>query len=196
MVKLTYQGAATKPERIAQAGMDDLLTAQAVTDAPTPEAAWGALGVPAPFDPALRERLTGALARVLVASDAITKGHAVFDGLAPDEAPPVEWVDRMVELHVQELEAYWALDAEAVAGVAAGSWTATTGEPAATEEVVRIAQRARWQADVVKPPKPALWFTKLLGRLDRAAQTGEHVEEAGRALVAEATRRRFAGGTR
>lgn len=194
-MKLTYQGGARRPERAVQTGMDDLVTASAVATAPTPAAAWDALAPPVPFDPALRERLTGALARVLVASDAIVRGHAAFDGLAPGEEAPPEWVDRMAELHLQELEAYWALDDEAVAGAQAGGWTTTAA--VADDPIARTAARARWQADVVRPPAAALWFDKLARRVEAAASGAsalDAVRVAGRDLVEACVRHRFGSG--
>lgn len=194
-MKLTYREgrrAAPPDERIVQAGLDDGLAPEAVRMAPTPDAAWDLLGVPAPFDPALRERLTAALERVLASSDAIVKGLRAFRALDPDADVPPAWVDRMVELHAAELEAYWALDEEAVAGAAAGGWT--TGDAGALDcsPEERVAQRARWQAEAVRPGAAALWFDKLARRLDRRDEGVEAVRNAGRTLLVEATRHRFA----
>lgn len=190
-MKLTYQeagGRRPRDERTTQVTMDDALTAAAVRGAPTPEEAWARLGVPVPFDPAQRDRLTGALERVLAHSEAIVKGLTAFRALAPDAEVPPAWVDRMVELHVAELEAYWALDAEAVAGALSGGWTTGEAERFVADPAERVRQRARWQAAAVKPAGPALWFDKLVRALDAAGDP----EAAGRDLVAEATRRHFA----
>jgi hypothetical protein len=176
--------------------IDDAGLARQVQSAPTADEAWKLLGLPGGRDAASPDAvaaLAAAVTALCATSDSIGKGLKAFGALEPDADVPEAWVSRMVELHLAELEQYWHLDELAYEGLQAGGWTATTPESAPLEEPARIAQRARWQAEHLRPKAPALWWDKLDHRLGWAV-TGapiETVREAGRALVEEATRRRF-----
>jgi hypothetical protein len=141
-------------------------------------------------DRAATARLVAALDVVLAASDAISKAVGYFAQLAPNEAPPPAWVDRAVELHVALLDAWWALDDEAAIDAAAGGWT--VGPPHAIGTPVQRRQiRTVWETELMRPATPELRWDRL-ARAVEAALLVEDVEPAGRALVAEGSRRRYA----
>lgn len=146
------------------------------------------------MDQDVMDRLSAAATALCTIGDAIGKGLVAFGARDPEEPIPASWVDRMVELHGALLEGYWRLDELAWLGVREGGWTVTTKEALADDPAGRVAQRARWVAEENKPREPALWFDRLGGALDAAVGFGtlDEARDAGRALVAEATRRRFA----
>jgi hypothetical protein len=175
--------------------VDDAGLARAVRDAPTPDAAWSQLGFPggrADVDPAVLATLLTVATQTCTTSDQIGKGLTHFGDLPTEEDPPDAWVDRMVELYVQELEQFWRLDELAWLGLRDGGWTATEqGKPPPEDDpVARIATRSRWQAEPLKPKEPALWFDKL-DRLLTKAETPDDARLAGTALVAAVTHHRF-----
>jgi hypothetical protein len=212
-MRITPKAAPTDPRseplplRIDPSGL-----ARHVQAARTPEEAWAQLNLPggrAELDPGVVEALATVATDLCTIGDAIGKGLVAFGARDPEEPIPAAWVDRMVELHAALLEGYWRLDDLAYAGVKEGGWTITTREPLDDDPAGRVAQRARWVAEENKPREPALWFDRALRRLDdlvagyereaSAADPAEvldavkdAVKDAGRALVAEATRRRFA----
>lgn len=135
-------------------------------------------------------RLVAALDVVLAASDAVSLAVKHFNALPPDTAPPASWVDRAVDLHVALLEAWWALDDEAAVDAAAGGWT--VGPPHAIGTAVeRRKIRTVWETELMKPAGKTLWWDRLAYRVDIAMDSDE-AEAAGRALVEEGARRRFA----
>jgi hypothetical protein len=141
-------------------------------------------------DRAATARLVAALDTVLDASDSISKAVTHFSTLPPEQAPPPAWVERAVELHVALLEAWWALDDEAAIDAAAGGWT--VGPPHAIgTPLERRRVRTFWELEWLKPQTPVHWWDKQIRALG-AATTEAAAEEAGRALVAEGSRRRYA----
>jgi hypothetical protein len=168
-----------------------------VQTAPTAEEAWRRLALPGArddVDPLAVAALAEAATTLCAIGDAIGLGLRHFGELAPDEDPPASWVDRMVELHVQELEGWWTLDDLAYAGLKEGGWTATHAVVLA-DPAWRVAVRARWQAQPLKPKQPSLALDKLDRYLGEAVEVYgsdlEVVKVAGRALVSGAALHRF-----
>lgn len=173
---------------------DDGLAEQ-VQSAPTAEAAWKLLGLPGgrnDVDPAAVAALAEVATALCATSDAIGKGLKHFGELSPDEDAPASWVDRMVELYVEELEGFWRLDELAYAGLHEGGWTATRTVILA-DPTERVAVRARWQAEPLKPRTPSLALDKLdrLLSQEEATFNVEGARIAGRGLVAGAALHRF-----
>lgn len=187
--------------------IDDDGLARQVQSAPTADQAWRALGLPGGRDaisPDAVEALAVAVTALCATSDSIGKGLKAFGALAEDAEVPVPWVDRMVELHLAELEGYWALDDLAYAGLVEGGWTVTQPDrdPPVDDPAARVMRRAEWQAEGMKaPPRgQVLAIDRLrntLSReesidLDRGAAGVEAVKAAGRGLVAGVALWRFA----
>ena len=182
---------------------DDAGLARQVQSAPSAAAAWKLLDLPGDrdaMDPDVLARLLASATELVETSDAIGLGLKHFGELAEGEAPPPAWVDRMVELHVQELEGYWRLDDLAHEGLKEGGWTMTQPgrEPPADEPAARVAQRARWQVEHLAPPVgTVLAIDKLRHLLDReeaiTLDSGvASVQVAARGLVAGVVLRHFA----
>lgn len=176
--------------------VDDQGLATRIQSAPSADEAWRMLGLPggrADVDPVVLAQLLDAASALCTVSDAIGKGLGYFGDLAPDADPPVEWVDRMVELYVQELEGFWHLDDLAVEGLGGGWAVAPEHLIRLDDPAGRIAERSRWQAEHLKPKKPALWLDKLDRLLARcvAAEDAVAARTAGRALVQSVAHWRF-----
>lgn len=179
--------------------LDDQGLAEQVQAAPTAEAAWELLGLPGgrkDLPPEAVAALAAAATALCATSDAIGLGLRHFGELDADEDAPAAWIDRMVELYVQELEGFWRFDELAYAGLHEGGWTATHAVVLA-DPAERLATRARWQAEPLKPTTPALWWDRLDRVLTEAVASGdaepgwERPKREGRSLVAEAARHRF-----
>jgi hypothetical protein len=177
--------------------LDDAGLAHRVRHAPSTDEAWTQLGFPggrADVDPAVLARLLEAATAVCGISDAIGKGLSHFGSLAGDAPVPDAWVERMTELHAQELVAYFDLDDLAYEGLIAGGWTATTPgqNPPKPDPVKRIATRTRWEIEAVRPRGPALWLDRLLRGLAAQADPAE-ARRVGLHVLGVATRRHFSG---
>lgn len=149
--------------------IDEQGLAQRIQDAPSADEAWRRLGFAGgrqDVDPAVLERLLASVTTACAVSDAIGSGFAHIGALAPGEAVPDAWIDRMVELFRQDLEAFWALDDLAYAGLEAGGWTAATREPYLLTAVGRVIQRVLWVVQPISPPRPELWFDRLIHGLE------------------------------
>lgn len=141
-------------------------------------------------DPAATARLVAALDVVLAASDKVSDAIRHFSALPADTPPPASWVERAVELHVALLAAWWALDDEAVLDAAAGGWTVGPPHAIGTPLERRLIW-LRWETELMQPASPALWWDRLVAMV-AGARTEAVLEEAGRALLAEGARRRYA----
>lgn len=142
-----------------------------------------------PPNPEATARLVAALDVVLAASDKVSAAVEHFSRLDPDTDPPAAWVERAVELHVALLEAWWALDDQAALDAAAGGWT--VGPPHAVGTAMeRRYTRLGWEVELMRPAGEALWWDKAVAPVN-AARTEAALEEAGRALVREASKRRY-----
>lgn len=174
--------------------IDEHGLARQVADAPSADEAWRRLGLPGErgaVDPAVLARLLAASEALCKTSDAIGLGLRHFGERPADADPPPEWVERMVALHLEELEGYWGLDELAHAGLGGGWAIQQPGtELMVEDEAARIAARVRWQLEAVGPRGPALWLDRLLHGLDARTDPAE-AKEAGRHLIRLATERHF-----
>lgn len=191
-VKLSPGPAKQADPRVIPLPLDDAATAERVKAAPTSEQAWRTLGLPGDVD--YTTELVAAANAVLPIGDSIAKGLVAFGALDTDADVPDGWVDRMVTLYVQELEAYWAMDQIAYESSRVHGWTVRTDEPWSDIAAERIAYRARLVAEESKPKAPALWWDQAHRHLSDAEADGdaEWVKGEGRALVVAAVGRRFA----
>jgi hypothetical protein len=198
---------------VAQATLDALEHAVAVSKAPTSAAAFDLLG-----DLAAQQERRTLLQACRDADAATTKGHLAVKALLAQDAPiPASWLDRLVELEHARLDAVWTLGdwdaahgryaAEEMTSVDA-AYRAVAGDDGGPMRTVRV-PLAPLSALAVRLMTPA---TRRLGELDApdgpeirealawldACGPGwdsETTREAGRRLIAAAVRHGGAGRT-